>query len=595
MATRSRQMALKFVESRRAGTPIPAPQNGEEAKSLARGLAESTPPKRRLEYAQSFCAAALVRYWRRLRTRRAVRPCPPTKPVADEAAELAIALGDVAAGLAVDDAAYLLGTTYAAMLPPDFRSRHGVFYTPPAVVDRLLDAATNAGVDWSTCRVLDPACGGGAFLAPVARRMIDALEGCERRVIARNIATRLRGYELDAFAAWMSQVFLDATLYLAVGSRGSSFEAVEVCDALTRSEGEDFDLVIGNPPYGRVTLSAEQRAQYKRSLYGHANLYGVFLDLALRRVKPNGVIAYVTPTSFLSGEYFKRLRGLLAEESSPASLDFVAARTGVFDDVLQETLLAVHRRGCRSRTPEVHFMEATASAVTASPAGTVVLPKDGESPWILPRSPDTTQIAAKMQRLQHRLRTWGYRVSTGPLVWNRFKEQLRRRPGAGTVPLIWAEAVSADGVFGFRAARRNHAPYFRVCEGDGWLLVERPCVLLQRTTSKEQPRRLIAAELPPDFLREHGGAVTVENHLNMLVPIVDAPCVDTATLAAFLNSAAADRAFRCISGSVAVSAYELEAMPLPSPKAMLELSRLLRRDAPRSECEELCARLYGGV
>ena len=31
---------------------------------------------------------------------------------------------------------------------------------------------------------------------------------------------------------------------------------------------------------------------------------------------------------------------------------------------------------------------------------------------------------------------------------------------------------------------------------DEWLLLDRSCVLLQRTTAKEQARRLIAAELP---------------------------------------------------------------------------------------------------
>jgi adenine-specific DNA-methyltransferase len=85
----------------------------------------------------------------------------------------------------------------------------------------------------------------------------------------------------------------------------------------------------------------------------------------------------------------------------------------------------------------------------------------------------------------------------------------------------------------------------------------------------------------------------VENHLNMLIPENGAPKVDTATLATFLNSGAADRAFRCISGSVAVSAYELEAMPVPSAAAMAELTALLRKDPTRAEIEALCNRLYG--
>ena len=185
-------------------------------------------------------------------------------------------------------------------------------------------------------------------------------------------------------------------------------------------------------------------------------------------------------------------------------------------------------------------------------------------------------------------------MSTGPLVWNRHKSQLATQLKEGAIPLIWAESVGADGTFAFRASRRNHSPYFVPGAEDAWLLVKQPCVLLQRTTSKEQSRRLICAELPASFLAKHG-AVTVENHLNMLVAIGPRPPVSPATLAAFFNSAAADRSFRCLSGSVAVSAYELEAMPLPSADATNELSRALARNASRDKVEQICEALYSSA
>jgi adenine-specific DNA-methyltransferase len=193
--------------------------------------------------------------------------------------------------------------------------------------------------------------------------------------------------------------------------------------------------------------------------------------------------------------------------------------------------------------------------------------------------------------MTHRLADWGYGVSTGPLVWNRYKDQLAHAPGRNRHPLIWAEAVTSDGRFVYRAEKRNHAPYFEIRRGDEWLIVDYPCVLLQRTTAKEQPRRLIAAALPDDFLARHH-AVVVENHLNMLRPITQTPSVSADVLATFLNSAAADRAFRCVSGSVAVSAYELEALPLPAPEDLDELRLLARQQASRQRIEAACARLY---
>ena len=122
--------------------------------------------------------------------------------------------------------------------------------------------------------------------------------------------------------------------------------------------------------------------------------------------------------------------------------------------------------------------------------------------------------------------------------------------------------------------------------------VTQSCVLLQRTTAKEQARRLIAAELPQDFIDKHG-AVIVENHLNMVKPLGARPLVSPSVVAAIMNSQVVDRVFRCISGSVAVSAFELEALPLPSAGALGKLEKLVSKGASRTAIETEIARLYG--
>src|SRR5690606_30428360 len=141
-----------------------------------------------------------------------------------------------------------------------------------------------------------------------------------------------------------------------------------------------------------------------------------------------------------------------------------------------------------------------------------------------------------------------------------------------------------------RADKRNHAPYFKPEAGDDWLVVDQGCVLVQRTTAKEQQRRLIAAELPQAFIDAHGGVV-VENHLNM-VRATRKPDVSPAVVAALLNSDVADQVFRCISGSVAVSAFELEAIPIPGASAMAEIERLVAKGATRVVIEKALRRLY---
>ena len=67
----------------------------------------------------------------------------------------------------------------------------------------------------------------------------------------------------------------------------------------------------------------------------------------------------------------------------------------------------------------------------------------------------------------------------------------------------------------------------------------------------------------------------------------------SAALAVLLNSDVVDQVFRCINGSVAVSAYELEALPLPLPEDMLEIEQLVNRRAKRATLERAVERLYG--
>ncbi|MFM2044692.1 MAG: hypothetical protein RLY86_3268, partial [Pseudomonadota bacterium] len=334
------------------------------------------------------------------------------------------------------------------------------------------------------------------------------------------------------------------------------------------------------------------RARFARSLYGHANLYGVFLDLAIRLTRPKGIVSFLVPSSFLGGEYFKNLRRTLAADAPPVRLDVVEERRDVFDGVLQETILATFRR-TRRRTAAVGIIQAeNQDDLRVVPVGTLTLPPLAGAPWILARHPEDADLAARLRRMPSRLADWGYKVSTGPLVWNRHKPQLgsKRRPGG--IPVIWAESITADGRFEYRTQRVNHSPWFTPGPGDDWLIVRKPSVLLQRTTAKEQARRLIAAELPAAFIKEHGG-VTVENHVNMLLPLAAKPAVPPPVLAAFLNSRAADRAFRCLSGSVAVSAYELEALPLPPPADLRELSFLTAGYVERHHVDDVCNRVYG--
>lgn len=570
------------------------------AKYFAAGFSDNT----RVGFARAFTGKVIQSYWDRITTQHecgfviakaphgllSVRLPAKVENVAKE-------LGEHFAHLNCLEAGYRIGCIYTASLPAKYRSEFGAYYTPPALCYRLMEMAEEAGIDWSTCRVLDGSCGGAAFLAPVAMRMIRQSEELLRpKALLHMIAERVRGFELDPFAAWMSQVLVEAALLtLCIDANERLPSLVEVCDSLEKElDDEDcYDLVIGNPPYGRVKLDFYQRVRFARSLYGHANLYGVFTHAALGWLKPGGIIAYVTPTSMLGGQYYKALRGLLAEEAPPRAIDFVTERSGVFEDVLQETMLAVYERNGLPKPVQVHFLEHERNSVVVNKSGLFTLPHIGSHAWIIPRNEEHSELVTRLAQLPTRLVDYGYGVSTGPLVWNRHKGQFHRKFRPGMHPVIWAEAVSSSGKFDWKSEKRSHLPWFKPREKDQWVITHSSCVLVQRTTAKEQNRRLIVAQLPQSFVRLHKGVV-VENHLNMVRSIIRKPLVSPAVITALLKSGVVDGAFRCINGSVAVSAYELESLPLPSLEDALRLERLIIAGATPAEVEREIERVYLG-
>lgn len=574
-------------------------------RNIVRTLAAAVANEHRLTFARSFTFSAARAYAARLGPGRSILRAPENVGLISlhtEAEAAAHRLGASLASFATAEAIYLLGCIYTSVLPADFRACHGVFYTPPEIVRRTLDMASAAGTNWRRARCLDPCAGGGAFIVEIIRRIRLALVGTDPALVLTQIGARVRGYDLDPFGAWLAQAAAHFAVHDLEATTGRRLpEIVKVRDSLGIAS-EDcgaFDLVSSNVPFGRLTLPPERRAFYARSTYGHANLYGLFVDAGLHYATHNGVLAYVLPTSMLSGLYFQSLRALLAKEAPPYAVTFVTERSGVFDDALQETMLATYRRGRRSRTGTVSFIniDRTPRAGSGDRAVTIAgrfsLPANPNAPWLLPRIPDQAALAAHLRGMKFRLASYGYRVSTGPLVWNRHKPQFRRKCEAGLLPVIWAEAVTSDGRFVWRAEKRDHAPWF-ACrpQRDDWLIVRQPCVILQRTTAKEQERRLIAAELPESFVARHGGVV-VENHLNMIRAASSHPAIRPAVIAAILNSRAADAAFRCISGSVAVSAFELEEMPLPTPATMRRVVSMIDRGASTAEIERAIALAYG--
>lgn len=556
-----------------AGDPSGSGQ--DRARALARAVAASDPDS---ACAVAHCAATA--WWQAMveaqgASSAAIPPLPYAGhlPLLDPGiAAVATALGASLAPRPVDAAAFDIGRLYASLLTEAHRGTNGVFYTPIPLVCRLLDNAEAAGHDWTTGKVIDPSCGAGAFLVEAAFRMVRTLGPADPAIVVAAISARLRGWDLDPFAAWLAQACVEAGLLPQVIASGKRLSPItEARNSLAGWNGHEgsYTLVMGNPAFGKLKDSTAIRTRFRRSLYGHPNLYGLFMDLAVHLTAPQGgIVAYLTPTSYFGGQYFKALRRLMVKEAPPVSIDIVESRDGVFEQVLQEVALSVFHRRSRRRTARCAVLRVKTDGIHIDPAGTLVLPKDPEASWLMPRKSADVPFVARMLSMPGRLSDWGYSVSTGPLVWNRKKSRLHDDPRPGSVPVIWAESVTAQGVFRLKPKRRGHAAFYVPAGPDDPNLVAAPCVLIQRTTSKEQQRRLVSAVLPDMVIAAHG-KVAVENHLNMVIAARRKPAVPMTVVAAFFASETADRIIRCINASVAVSASEIEAMPLPSAKAIV--------------------------
>lgn len=385
----------------------------------------------------------------------------------------------------------------------------------------------------------------------------------DARVVLAGLPNVVEGIDGDPAAVWIANVVLAAEALPVLASvpaaRRRPLPALaRVGDGL-RPTTTPARVVLMNPPYGRVRLSREDRDRFASVLYGHANLYGLFLGAGLEGLDREGVLGALIPTSFTAGRYFSSLRAEMTRVAPLRDATFVALRDGVFAGVLQETCLAVFTKRKPRRT--------TIASINGrvSDVASVRSPR-GAGPWLLPRRADDAHIAAAAVTMPLTLARAGWRVSTGPLVWNRRRADLHARPGSTRVPVLWASDL--DGGELHRDAARDALRYLHIRDEADRLVMTLtgPAILVQRTTAPEQRRRVVVIDFTPAELAKWGGSVVVENHVNVLRPraATPAPLLSRQTLAAVLATRTMDQLARCLSGSVALSAYELESLPLPA-------------------------------
>ncbi len=466
-----------------------------------------------------------------------------------------------------------LGEAYVTALDPAVRGHTGRHYTPPGLAEELWEQAqTTVGgrVDGLVC---DPACGAGALLLPPLRSWLSGCDPAQPELALAGVTTAIAGCDLDEPAVWLGNIALASVLlpwWAQVPSPGRAPlpALLHAGDGLQAQE-QLAAAVLMNPPYGRIRLDEHERLRWSHAVYGHANRYGLFMAAGAARLRQGGVLAALVPAGWLGGSYFQRLRAHLAANAPLHRITFVRERTDVFaTGVLQETLLATFVRG--EQPPEVRCDGLAVNGHgNRELIGTAHPPRLPDQPWPLPRKAADVPLVRRAAALCARLPDYGWKVSTGPLVWNRAKDRISARRRDGSVKIVWAADLEGGRPRGARVREPQRWLHLRPGENLA-LVLDRPAVLVARTTAPEQPRRILAAELDAGCLEQWGGRVVAENHVNVLTCIDPESPLSARLLMALLRSVAVDRLYRCLTGSVAVSAYELSAMPLPDRSTLME-------------------------
>ncbi|MGJ0335384.1 Eco57I restriction-modification methylase domain-containing protein [Aliarcobacter cryaerophilus] len=208
-------------------------------------------------------------------------------------------------------------------------------------------------------KILDPACGSGAFLNQALEYLISehknlqndlALMGdlfasymVEEEILENN----LYGVDINEDAVEIAKL----SLWLRTAKRGRALTKLAdkiVCanSLLNMPFSENsFDVVIGNPPYVRVQ-GLKSNYENEAKLYeekfvsatGNYDLYVLFMEQSFKMLNKTGKLSYILPHKFLISDFGNGIRGFLSENKAVESLLHFGSEM-VFEDASTYTCI----------------------------------------------------------------------------------------------------------------------------------------------------------------------------------------------------------------------------------------------------------------
>lgn len=225
------------------------------------------------------------------------------------------------------------GDAYESLLErnaQDVKSGAGQYFTPRPLIEAVVEVM-QPGPDSTIC---DPACGTGGFLLAAHDYIVEHNRGMDQAQLAHLKDKALHGWEIVDSAARLCVM----NLYL--HGIGGDETTIRVDDSLRTHPGENFDMVLTNPPFGRKSsltfVNSEGKSEKETLVVERPDFWATtsnkqlnFLQHVRTLLKNHGRAAVVAPDNVLfEGGAGETVRRHLLRECDAHTL--LRLPTGVF-------------------------------------------------------------------------------------------------------------------------------------------------------------------------------------------------------------------------------------------------------------------------
>ena len=155
-----------------------------------------------------------------------------------------------------DNPEYLFDGVIQNFLSTYIRHKSGEFYTPPFLVKKMVKESYKFG-----SKVLDPCCGSGNFLVEIVKTILNSHNTEKEKIMAIN---NIHGYDINPISIFITKINF---LFLFKEKISKVDLNLYVTDYLSDEEvsvKEEFDLIIGNPPW--FTLRDVDSPDYQKKI-----------------------------------------------------------------------------------------------------------------------------------------------------------------------------------------------------------------------------------------------------------------------------------------------------------------------------------------